>query len=166
MLLYKSYSVESEPFREPARFSSASGRNNCQARSNCGDGKPKEGKMSKDKQYLVNLTDNLIAKNGYDRLSLSRPVVREFIFQDLAYGGDVFKMSSTRLGEIMGTFETGDVIATRNDLFGLIHFSGDCKSLLCELVAACLAYYIDSRLNDNEPHITPYRRRQTKYKTA
>jgi hypothetical protein len=111
-----------------------------------------------NRQYLINLTNNLIAKNGYYRVFLSRADLRKHIAQDLAYGGDIFKMSPAKLGEIMAAFDIGDVMASKEELFALVHFAGDPEEMLRELVSSCLAFYIVSRLTDDESHITPYRR--------
>lgn len=102
------------------------------------------------RQYIVNLTNHLIGKNGYDanlyRINNLEKFV-EHVKTDLE-SGDVRTMSPAKLGEIMCSFEVGDVMAGKKDLFNGTHFSGDCEELLRELVSLCLAYAIRDRLSD------------------
>jgi hypothetical protein len=119
-----------------------------------------------DRQYLINLTNNLISKNGYDRLRLGSVGLRHYIVQDLTCGGDVFRMSPAKLGEIMAAFDIGDVLATKQEIFELVRFSGHCGDMLRELVSTCLAFYIEARLDECESNVEPYRRQQSKRTTA
>jgi hypothetical protein len=48
----------------------------------------------------------------------------------------------------MCSFEIGDVMAGKKDLFNSVHFSGDCEELLRELVSLCLAFAIRDRLSE------------------
>ena len=102
------------------------------------------------KQYLVNLTNHLIGKNGYDatfyRIGNPDKFV-EHVKTDLE-AIDVQAMSPAKLGEIMCSFEIGDVMASKNDLFNGVHFSGNCEEMLRELVSLCLAYAIRDRLSE------------------
>lgn len=102
------------------------------------------------RQYIVNLTNHLIGKNGYDatfyRINNLEKFV-EHVKTDLE-AGDVRTMSPAKLGEIMCSFEIGDVMAGKKDLFNGVHFSGDCEEMLRELVSLCLAYAIRDRLSE------------------
>ncbi len=102
------------------------------------------------RQYIVNLTNHLIGKNRYDatfyRINNLEKFV-EHVKTDLE-AGDVRTMSPAKLGEIMCSFEVGDVVAGKEDLFNGVHFSGDCEEMLRELVSLCLAYAIRERFSD------------------
>ena len=102
------------------------------------------------KQYIVNLTNHLIGKNRFDETfsrigNLDKFV--EHVKTDLE-AGDVRTMSPAKLGEIMCSFEIGDVMAGKKDLFNGVHFSGDCEEMLRELVSLCLAFAIRDRLSE------------------
>jgi hypothetical protein len=102
------------------------------------------------KQYIVNLTNHLISKNGYDATFYRINNLENFVKHvktDLE-AGDVRAMSPAKLGEIMCSFEIGDVMASKNDLFDNTHFSGDSEELLRELVSLCVAYAIRDRLSE------------------
>lgn len=102
------------------------------------------------KQYIVNLTNHLIGKNRFDETSYRIGNLEKFVEHvktDLE-AGDVRTMSPAKLGEIMCSFEIGDVIASKKDLFNGVHFGGDCEELLRELVSLCLAYAIRDRLSE------------------
>lgn len=102
------------------------------------------------RQYIVNLTNHLIDKNRYDEIFYKISNPDEFIRHvklDLD-SGDVRAMNPDTLGRIMCSFKTGDVKASKKDLFGGISFSGDCEEMLRELVSLCLAYAIRDRLDD------------------
>ncbi len=102
------------------------------------------------KQYIVNLTNHLIGKNRFDEIFYRIGNPEGFVKHvktDLE-AGDIRTMSSTKLGEIMCSFEIGDVITGQKDLFNGVHFSGDCEELLRELVSLCLAYAIKDRLSE------------------
>ncbi|MFZ1719920.1 MAG: hypothetical protein WAU28_01035 [Candidatus Moraniibacteriota bacterium] len=103
--------------------------------------------------YIQNLTNNLIGKNGYDRLGLHPSELVKHIKFDLEVG-DVSKMNPETLGKIMAAFDNGDVMASKSELFNLVSFSGDCGDFLRELVSACLAMTIRDRLQ--ETHLPPY----------
>ena len=109
------------------------------------------------RQYIVNLTNHLIGKNRYDQIFYRIKDPREFIKQvrlDLE-AKDVRDMSPETLGKIMCSFEIGDVMASKADIFTSIHFSGDCEEMLRELVSLCLAYVIRDRIDDRCPTDTP-----------
>jgi hypothetical protein len=112
-------------------------------------------------QYLVNLSNSLIGSNRYDEKARSyldrRPQFRKQLAVDLSIC-EVSEMKPAKLGEIMAAFDVGDVMATKEEIFELVHFAGDCEEMLREIVSVCLAFYIDSRLNDKHPSIPPYRR--------
>lgn len=101
-------------------------------------------------KYIVNLTNYLIGKNHYDEVfnRIRNPEkFLDHIKTDL-YADDVRKMSHAKLGEIMCSFDIGDVMASREDLFNGTSFDGNCEEFLRELVSLCLAYAIRDRLDD------------------
>lgn len=106
--------------------------------------------------YIVNLTNNLIGKNDFDAtIQRMGPKSDKFIdyVQLTLEAGDISKMSSSKLGEIMSSFEVGDVMAGK-ELLGDLGFNGDCDDLLRHLVARCLAFVIRDRLTgDLHPQI-------------
>lgn len=114
------------------------------------------------RQYIQNLTDNLIGRNRYCD-------VRERIEDDHAFlkhvqidleTGDVAAMRVETLGTIMCSFDIGDVMASKKELFEDTTFSGDCEEFLRQLVALCLAYAIRDRLSPEPmPNMPKYRRR-------
>lgn len=102
------------------------------------------------KQYIVNLTDHLIHKNRYSeilRRIRDRKKFIEHVKNDLD-AGDVRAMSPAKLGEIMCSFEIGDVMVNKKDLFDSISFYGNCNDMLRELVSLCLASAISERLSE------------------
>jgi len=99
--------------------------------------------------YIVNLTNNLIGSNRYYDL-VSRFADKYSFIKHVALdlgSGDVKDMSPETLGKIMCSFEVGDVLASRRELFQSTHFCGDCDDFLRQLVALCLAYAIGERFN-------------------
>jgi AraC-like DNA-binding protein len=106
------------------------------------------------REYIQNLTDNLIARNHYDKVDLKMRGEQNYpnnlvdhIKWDLATG-DVRKMNPETLGRIMCSLETGDVMASKKELLvDNLGFAGDCEDLLRELVALCLAFVIRDRLD-------------------
>ena len=103
------------------------------------------------REYIVNLRKHLILKNRYARtfIMLSRPDFVRHVTLDLI-AGDVRDMSPETLGKIMCSFEIGDVMASKQELFEGVHFSGDCEEMLRELVSLCLAYMIRDRLSGQD----------------
>lgn len=101
--------------------------------------------------YIVNLTNNLIGKHDYDRLS--KRMDRLNFFEHVKDGlevHDVEEMTPETLGRILCSLEIGDVIASKADLLDGLHFGGDCEAMLRELVATCLAYAIAGRLDADD----------------
>jgi hypothetical protein len=104
------------------------------------------------RKYIKDLTDNLISNNRYDMIAerlIAEGNVALFIAHiklDLE-ACDVAKMRPETLGKIMASFEVGDVMTSREDLFESLYFGGDCESLLRQSVALCLAHVIRDRLN-------------------
>ena len=101
------------------------------------------------RQYIQNLTDNLTGKNRYDEIWERIQNADEFlkhIKTDLEIG-DVRDMNPETLGKIMCSLETGDVMASKDDLFKGVHFGGDCGEMLREMVALSLAYVIRNRVD-------------------
>lgn len=107
-------------------------------------------------EYIVNLTNHLIQKNKYEDVffqmnhphytATTKKEFIEYVKRNLELGGDVSKMSPTKLGEILCTFEIGDVSVSKKTLFENLHFTGDCEELLRELVSFCLANVIYDRI--------------------
>ncbi len=101
-----------------------------------------------NKVYIKNLVSHLIRKNHYEEVFRRIADSGEFIKHiktDLEFG-DVRSVTPAKLGEIMCAFEDGDVLATKEELFANVHFYGDCRELLRELVSLCLAYKIKNVL--------------------
>lgn len=117
--------------------------------------------------YIINLTNHLIRKNHFDEVfhKISRTEFVKFVKNDLVVG-DVHTMSPQKLGEIMCSFDIGDVLIGRTDLLEHTHFAGDCEELLRDLVSACLAYAILGRLDDpRETGIPSYHSNSDKLRT-
>lgn len=113
-----------------------------------------------DRQYLTNLTDHLISKNGFDRLTLRREEFIKHVAFELSIR-EVYMMSPGKLGEIMCAFEIGDVMASKQMFFDHLSFGGDCGEMLRKMVSVCLAYYIDERIHYPEAtSLVPYQRQQ------
>ena len=109
------------------------------------------------RQYIVDLTNYLISKNRYDEI-LHRIVDWDKFVQHVKLdleSGDVRTMNPNTLGRIMCSFEIGDVMASKKDLFNGVSFSGDCEEMLRELISLCLAYAIRDRLDDRCPMGVP-----------
>lgn len=115
------------------------------------------------RQYIVNLTNNLIGKNRYDevfhKLRNSSDEFIEYVKCDLETG-DIRDMNPETLGKIMCSFELGDVMATKKELFQRVTFDGFCEDMFRELVSLCLAYAIKERFdNFRQANIPPWRGR-------
>lgn len=109
--------------------------------------------------YILDLTNHLITKNKYAHLfRLGRHGLIEHIKLDLECN-DVREMKPETLGKIMSAFQIGDVMVTKEEIFKLVHFSGDCEEFLREIVATCLANAISDRILGNEINLPPYRPR-------
>lgn len=119
--------------------------------------------------YIVNLTDNLISKNRYDQfvgLNLNRKEFLDYVKTDLSVG-DVQDMRPETLGKIMASFQIGDVMASKEELFKGTSFAGTCGDFLRELTALCLAFAIHQRLSaDRMSGVPKYKKRQTHEKAA
>ncbi len=122
------------------------------------------------REYILNLTNNLIAKNHYEQVDLKMRAEQnypsnlvEHIKWDLA-AGDVRKMNPETLGRVMCSLETGDVMASKQELLvDNLGFAGDCEDLLRELVSLCLAFLIRDRLDYSGFRTAlPYRCQQRK----
>ena len=109
------------------------------------------------REYIVNLTNNLIRKNRYDAHPLNRDFIGH-VTNDLEFL-DVKNMSPETLGKILCSLEIGDVMAGKQELFGALNFSGDCEETLRQFVALCLAYVIKERLDPHpaSPSVVPYK---------
>jgi hypothetical protein len=100
-------------------------------------------------QFILDLTDKLIAENHYDdKLVSYTGRLDKFVKDvqgDLAQN-DVYLMDKEMLARIMFGLDVGDVMTSKESLFKLVCWGGDGAGLLRELVAACLAYVIKDRL--------------------
>ncbi len=114
------------------------------------------------REYIVNLTNDLIRRNRFDvtygligdKVSFLHQATTDLLV------GDVAKMKPETLGRIMASFEIGDVLVDRKEIFENVTFSGDCEDFLREIVAFCLANVVFERLGPNgEPRVPAYRRR-------
>lgn len=147
--------------------------------------------------YIVNLTDQLIRKHHCDRFyetlseevfwnytldrGMNQRTLKDYDDNELRHGfvkhvaldlvgGDVSQMSPKKLGEIMCSFEMGDIRASRDDLMERCSFSGDSEDFLKQLVSVCLAYAIFARFEScrtrpqNIPAFFPHRRPQASAK--
>ncbi len=105
------------------------------------------------RQYIVNLTSNLIGKNNYDALAQNIGLTDKFIehVKNDLDAKDVRKMSPETLGRVMCSLEVGDVMASKEQLCRGVHFAGDCEEMLRELLSLCLAYAIRDRLDYEHP---------------
>lgn len=105
------------------------------------------------RKYIENLTSHFILKNRYNAALSMIDGEDDFLLYYLKtdlLSGDVRQMSPKTLGKIMCSFEIGDVMASTEDLFNGVSFSGDCEEMLRELVAHCLAYKIKDVLLGKE----------------
>ncbi len=117
--------------------------------------------------YIVNLTDNLIGKHHFDKMAETMAKdwggFLNFVKMSLETH-DVREMNPETLGKIMCSFEVGDVLANKEQLFQKIYFAGDCEAMLRDLVAVCLAFAIADRLDPEAEFgtlVPPYRPRKT-----
>jgi hypothetical protein len=109
-------------------------------------------------KYIEDLTNNIIRKNSYDKHPIDPRFVDD-VARDLEIL-DVSNMNFETLGKILGSLETGDVLASKQELLNTLSFTGNCGDTLRQLVARALAYVIRERL---KPHsasdtIVPFRR--------
>jgi hypothetical protein len=121
--------------------------------------------------YILNLTDQLIRKYRFDddmgRLltgwSIAISNESDFlahVAQMLEFGA-LKDMTPERLGHVMASFEIGDVMTTKEEIFKHVHFSGDCEDFFRGQVAFCLACVIRDRLTPSAnltKHIPPFQR--------
>lgn len=116
------------------------------------------------KPYIKNLTTELIRKGRYDLFYDHTPgqaEFRNFVSDDLECGA-VRDMTPETLGRIMCAFETGDIAATKEQIFSQVHFAGNPGDMFREMVALMLAYVIWERLYDGpEANLTRYERRRS-----
>lgn len=116
------------------------------------------------RQYIVDLTNDLIRRNHFDRacdfmtgnkISFLKQATIDLLI------GDIAQMRPETLGKIMASFEIGDVMVNRQEIFENVTFSGDCEDFLREIVSFCLAAAIFERLESEparNPDIPAYRR--------
>ena len=113
------------------------------------------------REYIVNLTNNLIRKNRYDELFTRMNNPSEFLTHVTfeLESQDVHAMNPEKLGAIICSLEIGDVMAGKQELLGSLNFSGDCEETLRQFVALCLAYVIRERLDSHpaSPTVVSYR---------
>lgn len=104
------------------------------------------------REYIVNLTNNLIGENCLDDLlrvvhSRKRFIERVSIALEV---NEFAKMNDETIGRIMGSLETCDVPASKKELLFDLRFTGDCGDLLRELASRCLTHAIYGRLVPDE----------------
>lgn len=116
------------------------------------------------RKYIIDLTNHLIAKNGFALLSLRIISLRDVIKTELECT-EVHEMKPETLGKIMASFEIGDVMMRKEEIFNSLHFNGDCEDFLREQVALFLACVIRDRLFPSPitGHIPPYERTGVKF---
>ncbi len=114
------------------------------------------------RKYITDLTTALIQGNDFEALfnqARSKAQFVDFTKMFLA-NNEVGVMNPSTLGKIMYELQSGDVMATHEELFGEngIKFQGDTNLLLRDLVSMCLACVIRDRLDPEKPnhHVTPY----------
>jgi hypothetical protein len=112
--------------------------------------------------YIKRLTGNLIGKNNYDDVLRRCQTKQEFINHvkvDLE-SGDVEEWTPETLGRVMCSFEDGEVLVTH--LGKEVHFTGNCGTMLREMVSLALAHLIHDRLVPQDPknprRIPPFKR--------
>lgn len=104
------------------------------------------------REYIVNLTNNLIGGNRLDDLLRVLGDRKRFVerVSSALEVDELAKMNDETIGRIMGSLETGDVPASKAELLSGLHFTGDCGFLLRELASRSLAYAIYGRLVPDE----------------
>jgi hypothetical protein len=123
------------------------------------------------RKYIIDLTNHLIRKNHYDEWCDAGLLPGHFIKQvkmDL-YTGDVKEMNSRKLGEIIGSLEFGDVLASNAELHSELRYHGDMEEFLRELVAFSLACVIRDRIFPaihQSESIPPYKPRKKRLATG
>ena len=113
------------------------------------------------RQYIINLTDNLIGKHRLDRKQKflnGEEVLRKFY--EATIENDVAQMSPETLGKIMCSLEIGDVMISQEEFRLKCLFWGDGRDMLNILVTFFLARVIYDRLKpwSQESGAVPYRR--------
>jgi len=120
--------------------------------------------MSRD-PYLLNLTNHLITKHRLGGYKISYAERIKFIdqIQGLLIDREIADMSAETLGKIMGSFLTGDVYASYEDLVeqkprwnGVWMDGGSGIFLLQKLASRCLAYVIVDRIRGTHLHLPAY----------
>ncbi len=101
------------------------------------------------RQYLSNLTSSLIRNNRFDEDYHAMNQKESFIDHAMAVlvTGDVAKMTPQKLGRLMCSFTVGEVFVPKDELIQKIHFSGDSREMLREMVSLFLAWMIWDRLD-------------------
>ncbi|MES2214351.1 MAG: hypothetical protein V4465_03135 [Patescibacteria group bacterium] len=116
--------------------------------------------------YIINLTDYLIRANHFDKITwISEPAAILDHIAVMLRTGEVNEMSPGKLGEILGSFEVGDVPTSQEELLKDLKFAGDCEAFLRSLVSICLAHAILNRLY-NKHCMEPFQRKQAKSDTT
>jgi hypothetical protein len=163
MVLCKHHQIVSGgPPEEPCQGIPHTLPNSSEERAITGSGKS-QSKGDKMTPYIVNLTNTLIDKHRFDVLFCNRedymPDFTEMVAEILS-ADDIRQMNPETLGRILGSMETGDVIASKQELKERLYFGGDLGEMLRSMVAVCVAYVITSRLDPKmeESHIPRYNR--------
>ncbi len=89
------------------------------------------------------LVTHLAHKNNYAEWTkdLSREKAAELVFHDVLYG-EVGEMNVRTLVGLLDSFEFGSVKASQKELFKYVHYAGDVKDTIRELVASCITFAI------------------------
>ena len=117
------------------------------------------------RKYIVDLTNDLINRNRFDRvcdyMAGNKATFLKQATMELLIG-DVAQMRPETLGKIMASFEVGDVMVNRQEIFDGVTFSGDSEEFHREVVSFFLAAAIFERLEpeaSRNPKIPAYRKR-------
>jgi len=98
------------------------------------------------KKYIDNLMDDLIRRNHLRVFWDSAPTDYEFVkFAMRILSPEFAIMRPETLGRIMASFEVGQVLTKKDELFSHLDFNGDCEDLQRDLTALCFAYAVKER---------------------
>lgn len=118
------------------------------------------------REYLVDLTNHLIGRHGFDQYVVANMFDEAGIFRHIALvleTDDLSKMRPETLGKILGSLELGNVLLSKQEIVDRLYFAGDPVDLLRNIVACCLASVICTRLTGDKEllrdvKVPPYKR--------
>lgn len=101
------------------------------------------------REYIKNLTNNLIGNHSFDEVSKITPDRDQFLSHvfHILLVGEVSEMTPETLGKIMGSFDAWEVMTGKQEISKYATFAGDSLDFLREIVALFLAVVIRDRLN-------------------